>query len=290
MIPQTLKTERMQFITPCFCAGAEQTEPEVRAASLRGELRWWFRCLGGNREQEKKVFGAAAGGDNRSSSVALLVLDVKKRAENFNWIFESPPKQVSKEQYDDRPVNSSYITFFLSKAERDQAYLPPGTQFTLELRLLRKIGEKERELLDLAWDCMCNLGSIGARSTRGLGAMAPCDASKCCAEDLLNNERFRQYFEKCSLPYRYQDFTSPDTLTKVLKTCAQKLKDYRKGLKELIKSLGGLSVFGGIEPIRQKSAVRLRPYLGKDGELHITILKAPMITVSPQARKGDIHL
>lgn len=289
MIPQTLKTEQMQFITPCFCAGAEQTEPEVRAASLRGELRWWFRCLGGNREQEKKVFGAAAGGDNRSSSVALLVLDVKKSAENFNWMFETSQKQPPEEQYNNRPVNSSYITFFLWK--RKQAYLPPGTQFTLELRLLRKIDEKERKLLELAWDCMCNLGSIGARSTRGLGAMAPCDASKCCAEDLLNNERFRQYFEKCSLPYRYQDFTSPDTLTKVLKTCAQKLKDYRKGLKELIKTLGGLSVLGGeLKPIRQKSAVRLRPYLGKDGELHITILKAPMITVCPQARKGDIHL
>lgn len=288
MIPQTLKTEQMQFITPCFCAGAEQTEPEVRAASLRGELRWWFRCLGGNREQEKKVFGAAAGGDNRSSSVALLVLDVKKPAENFNWIFETSQKQHSEEQDNDRPVNSSYITFFLRK--RKKAYLPPGTQFTLELRLLRKIDEKERELLELAWDCMCNLGSIGARSTRGLGAMAPSDVSKCCAEDLLNNERFRQYFEECSLPYRYQDFASPDTLTKVLTFYAQKLKEYRKRLKELIKTLGGVSVLGGIKPVRQKSAVRLRPYLGKDGELHITIMKAPVMTVCPKARKGDIHL
>lgn len=288
MIPQTLKTERMQFITPCFCAGAEQTEPEVRAASLRGELRWWFRCLGGNREQEKKVFGAAAGGNNRSSSVALLVLDVNKPAENFNWIFETSQKQHSEEQDDDRPVNSSYITFFLRK--RKKAYLPPGTQFTLELRLLRKIDEKERELLELAWDCMCNLGSIGARSTRGLGAMAPCDTSKCHAEDLLNNKRFRQHFEECSLPYRYQDFASPDTLTKVLTFCAQKLKEYRKRLKGPSKTFGGVSVLGGIKPVRQKSAVRLRPYLGKDGELHITIMKAPVMRVCPKARKRDINL
>ncbi|TAE90912.1 MAG: type III-B CRISPR module RAMP protein Cmr1 [Verrucomicrobia bacterium] len=38
---------QLEIITPCFCAGADQGIAEIRAASIRGQLRWWFRVLGG---------------------------------------------------------------------------------------------------------------------------------------------------------------------------------------------------------------------------------------------------
>ncbi|WP_166792913.1 hypothetical protein [Methylacidiphilum caldifontis] len=44
------------FLTPCFCGGAEQNVAETRASAVRAELRWWFRVLGGTKEQEKQVF------------------------------------------------------------------------------------------------------------------------------------------------------------------------------------------------------------------------------------------
>jgi len=37
---------RLTFITPMFGHGATET-PEVRAASIRGQLHNWFRLLGG---------------------------------------------------------------------------------------------------------------------------------------------------------------------------------------------------------------------------------------------------
>jgi len=55
-------TYDIELITPCFCAGADQTKAEIRVPSIRGQLRWWFRALGGTREQEKKVFGGVHGG------------------------------------------------------------------------------------------------------------------------------------------------------------------------------------------------------------------------------------
>jgi CRISPR type III-B/RAMP module RAMP protein Cmr1 len=37
---------KITFITPCFCRGADCSdsgEPEIRPASIRGQLHWWFR-------------------------------------------------------------------------------------------------------------------------------------------------------------------------------------------------------------------------------------------------------
>ena len=161
MIPKTIKICELQLITPCFCAGADQTEPELRAASFRGELRWWFRCLGGTREQESAVFGSVHG-SLLASSVAVIVSNVKS-SPDFRWAFEQGGKKT---------CNSAYITHFLSanaKIEnegavvRTDAWLPSGQKFALELRQLREIDEDSKSLLLLAWDCLCNLGAIGAR-------------------------------------------------------------------------------------------------------------------------------
>ncbi len=52
-----IKTYNIELLTPCFCAGADQTKAEIRAPSIRGQLRWWFRALGGTPQGEKEVFG-----------------------------------------------------------------------------------------------------------------------------------------------------------------------------------------------------------------------------------------
>lgn len=64
------ETFHLELITPCFCGGAEpEKQAEIRAPSIRGQLRWWFRTLGGFKslapmpvhEQEAMVFGSTAG-------------------------------------------------------------------------------------------------------------------------------------------------------------------------------------------------------------------------------------
>jgi len=41
-------TFKVEFVTPCFPGGADNTEvAEWRAASIRGQLRWWFRAIAG---------------------------------------------------------------------------------------------------------------------------------------------------------------------------------------------------------------------------------------------------
>ena len=67
------ETFHLELITPCFCGGAEtERRAEIRAPSIRGQIRWWFRTMGGFksldargmpvRDQEAMIFGSMAGG------------------------------------------------------------------------------------------------------------------------------------------------------------------------------------------------------------------------------------
>ena len=289
MIPEIIKSIDMQLIMPCFCAGANQTEPELRAASFRGELRWWFRCLGGTREQENAVFGHVHGGC-QASAVALQVLKVKPMPEN-NWSYEKPGGRDAK-------VNSSYITYFLTAGQRSAAWLPPGKRFTLELRRLRSIEEDAMQLLNLAWDCMCNLGAVGTRKTRALGAFAPVNSEEQKVQALLENETVRKYFQIKPVDNKvYGPFSEGNTTTAILTACAQCLKEYRrnlgihptqpKGQRTNPGAFYGISALGNAIGGRQTSALRFRPVL-MENKLKLYVLKAPDITLGAEARKHNI--
>jgi len=79
-----MKTEtfHLELITPCFCGGAEpEKQAEIRAPSIRGQLRWWFRTLGGFkslapmpvRDQEALIFGSTAGDEGRAGKLVLRI-------------------------------------------------------------------------------------------------------------------------------------------------------------------------------------------------------------------------
>lgn len=61
-------TLHLEIVTPCFLGGADQTSTaEWRAASVRGQLRWWFRAVAGGafdgdlkrvRRAEAALFGS----------------------------------------------------------------------------------------------------------------------------------------------------------------------------------------------------------------------------------------
>lgn len=72
-----------EVLTPMFLSGADQTMCELRAASLRGAMRFWYRAmLGGQgkslsdvKAEEAKVFGESAreGGTVGASPVMVRV-------------------------------------------------------------------------------------------------------------------------------------------------------------------------------------------------------------------------
>ena len=60
----------VEAITPIFMRGADQSQAEIRASSIKGLMRWWFRALAGNyfgndivglKKVEDYVFGSTGG-------------------------------------------------------------------------------------------------------------------------------------------------------------------------------------------------------------------------------------
>ena len=165
-------TYTLELLTPCFCAGADQTVAEIRAPSIRGQLRWWFRTLGGFkslapaplREQEALIFGSAAGDEGTASKLIIrttaLTSTVVKDADQMGAPMLS---------------EKGYLLFPLRSNPKRNEYKGRGVlergSFTLSLtwRGEPNIWTDIKSLVTV----FSHLGSLGFRSRRGYGAISP---------------------------------------------------------------------------------------------------------------------
>lgn len=67
-----MTSHRLTFITPLFSKGSYDDRPEIRPSSIRGQLHWWFRALGGSQTDEKAIFGGVHGGAVASKVVVRV--------------------------------------------------------------------------------------------------------------------------------------------------------------------------------------------------------------------------
>lgn len=263
----------LTFLTPCLMAGANQGQAEIRAASIRGELRWWFRALGGTRDEEATLFGSVHG-TQAASKVRVRCRPLSPPTPSWQ-----PPKFTPDQ-------TESYVWYFAKAsgaAEKGGAgprWSPTGawkeeSQFLLELMIL-DLGTDARALrakLDDAIDCFLAFGSLGLRSTRGLGAYE-------CAERLLTDQRLEELQSKLQ---------SNDFITKLRPDTFQRLEDILRSIGSLVKGTRKhhrlkhdvQSPLGTSDP-RQRSAVRFRP-VRVDGTLKLLVLEAPHARVLGQA-------
>lgn len=169
---------KIRFITPCFCAGANQLVAEIRPSSIRGELRWWFRCLGGTPEQENMVFGGVSDGNPRSSAVQIRVSDILLSNTPYIPSFTSPGQPEAYHNYLLTASNDNGKTRMWKTPPDDkkkgeirlESQIAPDSSFSLTIRKTRAVPPETDQLLDLAIQCMLSFGSIGYRKSRGFGA------------------------------------------------------------------------------------------------------------------------
>lgn len=151
---------KLETVTPLFLSGADPCgEPELRAASFRGLLRFWGRALVGGvvgdgnlkalREAEKTVFG-----DIESGSNIIVRVSGQTRSQPFK---HSQP-------------GVDYL--FWSILRTDRRCFPHGTPFTLTLQT--RAGVKSGEPIRMAWAALwllTHLGGVGSRVRRGGGGV-----------------------------------------------------------------------------------------------------------------------
>ena len=169
-------TLSLETITPLFGGSAkagyiDKTNP-IRAASIRGHLRFWWRALFGTRyATTKDLFTAEEilwGSSEKPGLVSLKVLEagrVEKEVEPSDFGGSKPARTGPLE---------TYFLFPFAKSGNEPA--KPGAQkvsFTIELAYhappdqLEDL-QKQVESTLCAW---ITLGGIGARTRRGLGAL-----------------------------------------------------------------------------------------------------------------------
>jgi len=248
-------THTLEFLTPCFCAGANQSRAEIRAPAIRGQLRWWFRTLGGTAAEEQEVFGGVAGAAS-ASTLFVRVTDVKPGPP---WT----PPAVNQNSPD------SYVWYYASVSANggrwtQQAAIAPRTVFTLSVIQQRFLRPPLQAQFQIALRCFLQLGAFGLRATRGLGSFVCHDVPfELATLEVLESKGFHCEHRTTSLP---------DTLA-----IAREIGSLVKGTRKA-ENMGAKhpSPFGSSAP-RQTSAIYFRPVRSdpKAKDCTLVVFEAP---------------
>ncbi|WP_299458261.1 type III-B CRISPR module RAMP protein Cmr1 [uncultured Microscilla sp.] len=146
-----------QTITPMFLHGADGSTPELRPASVKGVLRFWWRALHGHlplaqlKEQEGIIFGST----EQRSTFSLRVLDLRQQfsSTEITKVSPLPHKEAAR--------------FKLSA-------IPAGTTFRLQFTFYKIAtinGKKfDVQALQNLFGLVSMLGALGKRARRGFGS------------------------------------------------------------------------------------------------------------------------
>jgi len=164
--------------TPLFMSGADNRS-ELRAASLRGVLRFWWRALAlsrfGSWEEVRKAEFALFGSSSSGQSRVHLSISAPNESEN---------RHKSDEVLTDRSgkilgTGGRYLGYGVVdiSGRVSRPYLEAPLKFDMKIYLrppCRKSSEnlsEEADLLEGALQAMGLFGGIGSRSRRGFGSL-----------------------------------------------------------------------------------------------------------------------
>ena len=193
-------TVALQVTTPLFDGGADPdgtagfrpaAEGGVRAASIRGAMRFWFRALAGSAvnldlrllaQVERSVFGGIA--DQHGTGDAAVPSPLILR-------LPDAPRQVIDDRFLEHGERAG-LRYLLGLglmrprtggADLLRPYVQPGQEFTLRIGFRHGKGAAPEtteaiEVLAFAslW-LLCTYGGLGARTRRGLGGLRITGAS-----------------------------------------------------------------------------------------------------------------
>jgi CRISPR-associated protein Cmr1 len=184
------QTITAEIVTPCFLGGTKETA-EWRAASIRGQLRWWFRAVAGGawkgdldkvRTAEDLLFGST----DRGSLLRVRTFEAPAplpKGSQFGlslpaaeiarlWGDQSPATQQRLRLTPDTSNPIHYLGFGPIKGRQtERPCLPAGKPVEFELVWMGKADEKLLELFDHALWAWLHLGGIGGRNRRGFGSL-----------------------------------------------------------------------------------------------------------------------
>ncbi len=168
----------IEVVTPLFLGGVDpRGAPELRAASVRGALRFWLRALLGGvigdrnldalRQAESAVFGST---DTGASPVVVRIINPTEHTSvPFSKLTGWNPDSKSYQQ-----PGIAYLFFAVreTRNEPERKAISAGSSFELALSL--RAGAQDQDALLKTYAALwllTHLGGLGARSRRGAGSL-----------------------------------------------------------------------------------------------------------------------
>ncbi len=183
------ETLEVEFVTPCFLHGSENGGAEWRAASVRGQLRWWLRAIAGADQPlaevqrlESELFGDTGHGSmvrvrtrpGRDFASTSMPFQAKTlTAAEIAAFWKEPAAQARLEI--GTPTNAlAYLAFGAMAGGRlNRPYLRAQTRGFLDLTWMRTPSTALRRLFDQSLWAWLHLGGIGSKSRKGYGSLQP---------------------------------------------------------------------------------------------------------------------
>jgi len=159
----------LEIVTPMFIAGADTESAELRAPSIKGLMRFWWRAQQAVdwedlRNKEADIFGSTERGAN--FSIRLDHQPLKSVKDDF-------PRYTVPVEGKSFPLNIlNYLAYGLlydaKKKEFGRERIPEDSQFNVVINIFRK--EYQNEILKTLY--IFNLfGGLGSRNRNGFGCV-----------------------------------------------------------------------------------------------------------------------
>jgi len=191
-------TATLELITPAFLAGADQNAPtdcDLRPATLRGQLRYWWRTMhaGYLTVEELRSLEAALWGSTNGAGAIRVVVEPERclRAERFDFRDGYSIKPDFKKAHeievlpppppDQAPLTQGlfYAAYGMNDGGKQRHFLPPGA--TWKLRVIAKSCRLDRVEISpenvlaqaqSALALLCRYGGVGSKARKGFGSLA----------------------------------------------------------------------------------------------------------------------
>ena len=155
-----------RIVTPMFCSGSDQQHAELRLASFKGALRFWWRSLMWGQVSDIKDLQKKEAATFGSSNQKVGQSKVRMRLLNNQTHSPSNKAEWSKNK------GIQYLGYGVMnhKGELNRPMIPGGI-FTVELRLAASLDDEQRQQVKNALILLGTVGGLGSKSRKGFGSL-----------------------------------------------------------------------------------------------------------------------